>query len=85
MNNQNNLNTVKTIENLSRLVGRKKFFVKLGKSFMGLILVSSFPLKLFGRNNSSSLAISGDLSEKKVEIKINPLAVSRDKDNRKNG
>jgi hypothetical protein len=69
MNNENNLHIMKTIE-------RKKFFTKLAKGFMGLVLVSSFPFKLFARNNSSL---------KKVEIKINPLAVSRDKDNRKNG
>jgi len=69
MNNPNNLHTVKTIE-------RKKFFVKLGKGFMGFVLISSFPFKIFGRNNSFL---------KKVEIKINPLAISRDKDKKKNG
>ncbi|OGU76911.1 MAG: hypothetical protein A2V93_07555 [Ignavibacteria bacterium RBG_16_34_14] len=68
MNNQNNLHTVKTLE-------RKNFFIKLIKSFIGLVLFSSFPLKLFNRNNKYL---------KKAEIKINPLAVSRNKDNRKN-
>jgi len=78
MNNQNNLHTVKIIE-------RKNFFVKLGKSFMGFVLISSFPFKLFGRDNSSSPALNRDRSEKKVEIKINPHAISRNKDNKKNG
>ncbi|HSP86618.1 MAG TPA: hypothetical protein VLN45_00675 [Ignavibacteriaceae bacterium] len=68
MNNQNKTEIVNTLE-------RKKFFVNLVKSFMGLFLVSSFPFKIFGMNNSS---------QKKIEIKINPLAVSRDKDSKKN-
>jgi hypothetical protein len=83
MNNQNNLHT-KTIENLSRLVGRKKFFSNIGKGFIGLVLINSFPFKIFGKSISSSSALNRDSSEKKVEIKINPLAVSRDKDNKKN-
>jgi hypothetical protein len=40
---------------------------------MGLFLLSSFPFKIFGMNSS----------QKKIEIKINPLAVSRDKDSKK--
>jgi hypothetical protein len=68
MNNQNNLHTAKVIN-------RKNFFSKVSKSFMGVLLVSSFPFNLFGRSSSSQ----------KTEIKINPLAVKREKDVRKNG
>jgi hypothetical protein len=57
-------------------IERKKFFVNLGKGFAGLVLVNSLPFKLFGKNNPSS---------RKVEIKINPLAVIRKKDGKKNG
>ena len=75
MNIQNNLNMVKTIEDLSRLVGRKNFFSKIIKGFAGLLLAGSLPFKLFSRNVSSN----------RIEVKINPLAVSRDKENKKNG
>lgn len=68
MNTGNNLHQLKKME-------RKKFFVKIGKGFAGLVLVSSIPFKLFAKKNPSS---------RKVEIKINPLAVSRSKDGKKN-
>jgi hypothetical protein len=68
MNNQNSLHTVKEL-------GRKKFFSKISKGFMGLVILSSFPFNLFGRNSSS----------RKIKININPLAVKREKGNKKNG
>jgi len=67
MNIQNNLHTAKTIN-------RKNFFSKVSKSFLGILLISSFPFNLFGRNSSS----------KNIKVKINPLAVKREKDVRKN-
>ncbi len=67
MHKENHNQEVKTIE-------RKNFFSSLGKSFLGLVLFSSFPFKLFGKKDI-----------KRVEIKINPQAVSRKKDGKKNG
>ena len=61
MNIENNLHKVKKIE-------RKKFFFNLGKGLAGLVIFNSFPFKLFGKNRTST---------RKVEIKINPFAVSR--------
>jgi hypothetical protein len=69
MNTGNNLHKLKKME-------RKKFFVNIGKGFAGLVLVSSIPFKVFGKKNSSP---------GKVEIKINPLAVRRSNDRKKNG
>jgi len=46
----------------------------LSKGFVGLVLFSSLPFRLFGKKDI-----------KRVEIKINPQAVSRKKDGRKNG
>ena len=54
-------------------IERKNFFSKVSKGFAGLVLLSYFPFKLFA---------SKDI--KKVEIKINPQAVSR-KSGLKNG
>lgn len=68
MNKQNSLHTVKDL-------GRKKFFSKISKGFIGLVILSSFPFNLFGRNSTSG----------RIEIKINPLAVKREKGNKKNG
>ena len=65
--NKSHNQELKTIE-------RKKFFSSFGKGFIGLLLVSSFPVKLFGKKDI-----------KRVEIKINPQAVSRKKDGKKNG
>lgn len=62
MKDQMKINPAKTIH-------RKTFFGKFGKSFLGLILVSSFPFKLFSKSSSS-----------KNKIKINPHAVKRNKD-----
>lgn len=67
MNNQNNLHTAKAIN-------RQKFFSRISKGFIGLIIVSSFPFKLFGGSSSSN----------KIKVKINPLAVKREKDIKKN-
>ncbi len=52
-------------------INRKNFFSRISKGFLGFIVVSSFPFNLFAGNSSS----------KKIQIKINPLAVKRTKDN----
>jgi len=67
MSKENYNQKVKTME-------RKKFFSSLSKGFIGLVLFSSLPFRLFGKKDI-----------KRVEIKINPQAVSRKKDGRKNG
>jgi hypothetical protein len=66
----NDNNNIKIIDS-----GRKKFFAKISKGFMGLLILGSFPFNLFG----------GNFSSKRIEIKINPLAVKRKKGNKKNG
>jgi len=65
MKMENNLIKIKPI-------GRKKFFSRISKGFMGLIIVSSLPARLLSNT-------------KKHEIRINPLAVKREKDKIKNG
>ena len=58
----------------AKVIDRKKFFTRISNGFMGLFMVSLFPFNLFGRSSSA----------KKIEIKINPLAVKREKDIKKN-
>ncbi len=47
---------------------RRKFVKKLGFGFLGVSLISFSPLKIFANNNKNT---------KKVNIKINPIAVKR--------
>lgn len=51
-------------------VDRKKFFLTAASGFLGLTLLSKFPFNLFGNNSKTN---SG-----KIQVKINPSAVSRD-------
>ena len=55
-------------------MNRKKFFSSFGIGVTGLLLMRSFPFKFFQRKNS----------HKKVSVKINPLAVKREKAGGKN-
>ena len=57
-------------------IHRKKFFLSLGTGFFGFILFNSFPFKFFTKKEMKQ--------EKQVTIQINPLAVSRKKQDRKN-
>ncbi len=61
-------------------VERKKFFVSLGAGFMGYFVLRSFPFNLFGKKSLSKNDKTG-----KVRVKINPLAVSRNKIGGNNG
>ena len=65
MNIQNNLHKVKSFD-------RKKFFSRIGKGFIGLVIFSSLPFNMFNKNDSRF--------HKKVKVRINPLAVKREKD-----
>jgi len=58
----------------TKKIKRKKFFSQTGKGIAGLLLLSSFPLKLFAGKK-----------KRRVEIKLNPQAVGRNKNGRRNG
>ncbi|GAB4295339.1 MAG: hypothetical protein Kow0098_17630 [Ignavibacteriaceae bacterium] len=57
-------------------IGRKKFFISLTTVAAGFIAYISFP---FFRKKASVPAMKN-----KIEVKINPLAVSREKIGKKN-
>jgi hypothetical protein len=52
-------------------IDRKKFFLTAGVSFLGISLLNKFPFKLFGKNSK--------FENGKIQVKINPSAVSRNK------
>jgi hypothetical protein len=53
---------------------RKKFFTSIGAGFLGYMVLSKFPFSLFGKKS-----IAAKDNNSKIKIKINPLAVSRNK------
>lgn len=54
---------------------RKKFFSVFGLGMMGILFTRFFSLKLFSKNPNN---------KKKINVKINPLAVKRQKIGSKN-
>jgi hypothetical protein len=58
-------------------IKRNKFFLTAGTGIAGFILLKSFSLNLFVKGL--------DLTKKKVSVKLNPDAVSRNKAGRING
>ena len=54
---------------------RKKFFSVFGLGMMGILFTRFFSLKLFSKNPNN---------KKKIKVKINPLAVKRQKIGNKN-
>lgn len=54
-------------------IERKKFFYSLGAGFAGYFVLRSFPFKLFSKREKSFN------NSEKIKVKINPLAVSRNK------
>jgi hypothetical protein len=57
---------------------RKKFFKSISVSIIGLAFLIMNPIKFFSTKNHS---IKGE----KIKVKINPLAVKREKIGKKNG
>ncbi|MHB1686169.1 MAG: hypothetical protein ACYCVH_02170 [Ignavibacteriaceae bacterium] len=69
------------IQNLfDKKSGRKKFFISLGAGLAGLLLLRAFPLNLFAKSKSNFKENS-----QKIKVRINPLAVSRNKLGDNNG
>ncbi len=62
-----------------RKIKRKNFFTSLGIGAAGFLIIRSLPFKLFNINKVESYP------ENKIKIKINPLAVSRNKTGNNNG
>ena len=54
---------------------RKKFFNIVGLGFIGMFFTTSFPFKFLFKNK---------MGDKKIKVKINPLAVKRQKMGNKN-
>ncbi len=65
---------------LQKKVERKKFFYSLGAGFAGYFVLKSFPFKLFNSSKGKTLK-----NTDQVKVKINPLAVSRNKIGGNNG
>ena len=59
-------------------MNRKKFFTIISTSFIGIAFLKINPIKLFNANKHS-------LEGEKIKVKINPLAVNREKSGKKNG
>ena len=57
---------------------RKKFVALFSTGIIGAVLLKVNPLNLFGDTKKRN-------SNKSVEVKINPLAVNREKSGKKNG
>ena len=57
---------------------RKKFVALFSTGIIGAVLLKVNPLNLFGDGKKRN-------SNKSVEVKINPLAVNREKSGKKNG
>ena len=55
-------------DQISRNIGRRKFFSRIGWGTLGATLLSSFPLNLFAKNKVN-----------KVKVTIHPSAVKRNK------
>ena len=58
-------------------MNRKKFFTIISTSFLGIAFLKMNPIKFFSSKNHS---IKGE----KIKVKINPLAVNREKIGKKN-
>lgn len=54
---------------------RKKFFSVVGLGFIGMFFTKSFPFRFLSKNK---------MEDKKIKVKINPLAVKRQKMGNKN-
>ena len=63
------------MESKQNKIVRKKFFSNISKGFAGFLLFNSFPFKIFGKDF---------LKNREVEVKINPHAVVRKKNGKKN-
>ena len=57
-------------------MNRKKFFTSVSLGAIGLAVYNSFPMKYFSK--------ASGFANNKIEIKLNPLAVSRKKAGGKN-
>jgi len=57
-------------------MNRKKFFTSISLGAVGFAVYNSFPMKYVSKKSGSS--------NNKIEVKINPLAVSRKKAGGKN-
>jgi len=57
-------------------MNRKKFFTSISFCAVGFAVYNSFPMKYFSKKSNSF--------KQKIEVKINPLAVSRKKVGGKN-
>lgn len=64
---------------INKKIHRKKFFISLGTGFAGFMLLKSFPFSFFNKKPST-------LKENnEIKVKINPLAVRRNKIGGNNG
>jgi len=69
------------IQNLfDKKLERKKFFISVGAGLAGFVLLKTFPFNLFAKNK-----IKFRESNRKIKVRINPLAVSRNKIGENNG
>ena len=59
-------------------MNRKKFFTIISTSFIGIAYFKMNPIRFFNTNKHS-------LKGEKIKVKINPLAVNREKTGKKNG
>jgi len=50
-------------------IDRKKFFITASASFLGIALLKIFPFNLFGKHSKTKNG--------KIQVKINPSAISR--------
>ena len=64
---------------IDKKMERKKFFETSAKGMFIFMLMNSFPYKLFAGKNKNSA------DSKKIKVKINPLAVRRNKTGTNNG
>lgn len=58
-----------------RAIRRRSFFSTLGKSFLGLLLLNSLPLKAVHKKE----LLANEQNKKSIKVKIHPLAVKRNK------
>ena len=56
---------------LDKKIKRNKFFLIAGTGVAGFFFLRTFPLNQFSKK--------GDINKKEVSVKLNPLAVSRQK------
>jgi hypothetical protein len=57
-------------------MNRKKFFTSISLGAFGFVVYNSFPIKYFSKASA--------FSKNKIEVRVNPLAVSRKKVGGKN-